>query len=317
MKILLWAEGSTRYAAILSERALPEGAEVIPVATEAEALAHADTADVILCWGGAYVGPLIKAGRSLRLIQAMGAGIEGLLAAGAAESPVPLANARGSNAPPIAEHVMALILAFSRSLHVAVRNQATHTWDPRACRGGEISGQSLGILGLGSIGLQTARLARALGMRVISLERPGRARPPEVDQLVADRITLCAESDYLLVAVPLTPETHRLVGEAELAAMKPSARLINISRGPTVDEQALIRALQEGRIAGAGLDVFETEPLPAESPLWDLPNVIITPHVAASSPRMMGVVMDLVAENLRRLAAGQPLLNLVDRQKGY
>jgi phosphoglycerate dehydrogenase-like enzyme len=213
--------------------------------------------------------------------------------------------------------VLALILAFSRSIHVAVRNQAAHNWNPRACRNTEIAGQTLGIIGLGSIGLETARRAKALGMNVISMERPGRARPAEVDRLVADKIALCAQSDFVLVATPLTPETRHIVGEAELAAMKPTAYLINISRGRCVDEQALIRAIQEGRIAGAGLDVTEVEPLPADSPLWDLPGVIITPHVAASSPHTMGHVMDLVAENLRRLAAGQPLLNLGDKQRGY
>ncbi|MFZ5824191.1 MAG: D-2-hydroxyacid dehydrogenase [Bacillota bacterium] len=317
MKIILWAEASPRYASILTARTLPEGAQVIPVTSQEEAMAHVDTAEVLICWGAAYPAPFISAAGNLRLIQAMGAGVEGLLEAGAAASPVPLANARGSNSAPIAEHVMALILAFARCLHVSIRNQAAHTWDPRASRGVEIAGQTLGILGLGSIGLDTARRARAMGMQVIGIERPGRERPPEVDRLVADRLALAAASDYLLVATPLTPETRHLVDEAVLGAMKPGAYLINVSRGQTVDEQALIRAIQEGRIAGAGLDVFETEPLPAESPLWDLPGVIITPHVAASSPRTMGVVMDLVAENLRRLAVGYPLLNLVDKQKGY
>ncbi len=317
MKILLWAEASPRYAAILTQRELPAGAEVVPVTSIDEAMEHAASTDVLIAWGGAYSAALLPHAPGLRLIQAMGAGVEGLLDAGAAASPVPLANARGSNSQPIAEHVLALILAFARGLHVAVRNQVTHTWNAKATRGVEIADQTLGVLGLGSIGLEAARRAKSLGMRVISLERPGRTQPPEVDRLVADKIALAAESDYLLVATPLTPETHQIVDAAMLAAMKPSAHLINISRGQTVDEAALIRAIQDGQIAGAGLDVTEVEPLPADSPLWDLPGVIITPHVAANSPHTMGRVMDLVAENLRRLAAGKPLLNLVDKQKGY
>jgi len=317
MKILIWADGGPRYASLLAARQLPPGAEVVTATTDDEALAHADTAEVLIGWGNARVGKLLPHAPHLRLIQAMGAGVEGMLANGAAESSVPLANAKGSNSEPIAEHVIGLVLAFARGLHIAVRNQAHHTWNSRAVRGVEIAGQTLGVLGLGSIGLETARRAKALGMRVVSLERPGRTRPPEVDRLVADKIALAAESDYLLVATPLTPETHQIIDEATLAAMKPSAYLINISRGQTVDEPALIRALQEGQIAGAGLDVTTVEPLPADSPLWDLPGVIITPHVAANSPRTMGRVMDLVAENLRRLAAGEPLLNLVDKQKGY
>lgn len=317
MKVLVWFDASARYAGMLRERGLPEGTELIPVTTEVEAMAHADTAEVLVCWGARYPGAFLKAARSLRLIQALGAGVDGLLAVGAGELPTPIATARGTNSAPIAEHVLALILAFARSIHVAARNQAAHSWNARACRNGEVAGQTLGIIGMGSIGVETARRARALGMRVISLERPGRARPAEVDRLVADRMALCAESDFVLVATPLTPETRQMIGEAELAAMKETAYLINIARGGCVDEQALIRALQDGRIAGAGLDVTEVEPLPGDSPLWDLPGVIITPHVAASSPHTMGRVMELVAENLRRLAKGEPVLNPVDKQRGY
>lgn len=317
MKVLVWFDASARYAGMLQERGLPEGTEVVAVTTEAEAMEHADTAEVLVCWGARYPGPFLRAARSLRLIQALGAGVDGLMDVGAGESPVPIATARGTNSAPIAEHVLALILAFTRHIHVAVRNQAAHSWNAKACPNGEVAGQTLGIIGMGAIGLDTARRAKALGMRVISLERPGRAKPAEVDQLVADRLALCAESDFLLVATPLTPETRQIIGEAELAAMKETACLINVSRGGCVDEQALIRALQEGRIAGAGLDVTEEEPLPADSPLWEIPGVIITPHVAASSPHTMGRVMDLVAENLRRLAKGEPVLNRVDKQRGY
>lgn len=183
MKVLVWFDASAKYAGMLQERQLPDGTEVIPVTSEAEAMAHADTAEVLVCWGAAYPGPFIRAARSLRLIQALGAGVEGLLAAGGLESPVPIANAKGTNSAPIAEHVLALMLAFTRSIHLAVRNQASHTWNSRACRNTEIAGQTLGIIGLGSIGRDTARRAKALGMKVISLERPGRARPPEVDRL--------------------------------------------------------------------------------------------------------------------------------------
>lgn len=316
VQVLVWFDASSKYAGMLRELS-PEGVEIVPVTNETEAMAYVDTAEVLVCWGAAYAGPFVRAAKSLRLIQALGAGVEKLLEAGAGQSPVPVANARGANSAPIAEHVLGLILAFCRSIHVAVRNQAAHSWNPKACRNKEIAGQTLGIIGLGSIGLETARRAKAMGMEVVSLERPGKAKPAEVDQLVADRAALCAQSDFVLVATPLTPETRHIVGEPELAAMKESAYLINVARGGCVDEQALIRAISEGRIAGAGLDVTEVEPLPAESPLWDLPGVIITPHVAAGSPNTMGRVMELVAENLRRLLAGEPVLNPVIKERGY
>ena len=312
MKIVLWAEASQRYSSILTARTLPEGARVIPVTSEEEAMAHVDSAEVLICWGAAYPGPFIRAARSLRLIQSMGVGVEGLLEAGAAASPVPLANARGGNSAPIAEHVMALILAFARCLHISIRNQAAHTWDPRVSRGVEIAGQTLGILGLGSIGLDTARRARAMGMRVISVERAGRERPPEVDQLVADKLALAAQSDYLLVATPLTPETQRLVDEAVLDAMKPGAYLINISRGPVMDTAAVVAALRAGRLGGAAMDVHDKQPLTGQEPVFDAPNLLLTPHVAGITATSMRAMSEGAVATVLALLRGERPANVVN-----
>ncbi|HEY3367566.1 MAG TPA: D-2-hydroxyacid dehydrogenase [Symbiobacteriaceae bacterium] len=317
MKIVVWAENAPRLAEKLAALPLPTGAELVAAVSEADALSHAPTADVLVAWGGSYAAPFASAAPRLRLVQSLGSGVEGILTPAFIGSPVPLANARGCNAPNMAEHTLALILALSRSLHAAVRNQQQQLWDMKSTRGGEIAGLTLGILGFGAIGQETARRARALGMRIAAVSRPGKPKPPEVDELVAGVGELAAVSDYFDVVVPLTRETTGLVGATELARMKPTAYLINVARGAVVDEPALIQALQEGRIAGAGLDVTVQEPLPAESPLWSLPNVLLTPHVAGGSPRVMDRVLDLVAENLVRLADGQPLLNLVDKRRGY
>lgn len=317
LNVLIWAENSPRYAEILKANHLPAGTSLSIARNEEEALPLAFQTNVLICWGYASTDRFCRAAPHLRLIHSMGSGVERLLTPALIESAVPVANARGSHALPIAEHALAMMLAFSRNLHVSIRSQMTRHWAKRAAVGGEISGKTLGILGMGAIGRATAVRARALGMRVLTLRRPGREMPVEADEAVDSVTALCAASDFLLLALPLTPQTRELIGERELAAMRPHTVLVNVSRGTTVDEPALIRALEEGRLGGACLDVTAVEPLPEESPLWAMPNVIITPHVAGSSPHFMERSMALIAGNLRRLAAGEPVGNLVDKRAGY
>jgi phosphoglycerate dehydrogenase-like enzyme len=204
-------------------------------------------------------------------------------------------------------------------------------WDLFA--GPEVRGQTMGIVGYGSIGREVGRLARAFGMRVLATKRRAEERRGTGYELpalgdpegtVPDQIfppsrlrEMLAQSDFVVLAVPLAPETEGLIGEGELRAMKPNAYLVNIARGPIVNEAALIRALQEGWIAGAGLDVFAQEPLPPDSPLWGMENVILSPHVAGFTIHYDERAADLFAENLRRYLAGEPLLNRVDRGRGY
>ena len=196
----------------------------------------------------------------------------------------------------------------------------------------ELRGSVLGVVGYGSIGREVGRLGQAFGMRVLALRRrSGRAEEGYVLEATGDRdgaipdhfyqtqdlCEMLGACDYVVVALPSTPDTYHTIGEAELRAMKPNAYLVNIARGALVDEEALIRALDEGWIAGAGLDVFEQEPLPADSPLWDLENALLSPHVAGFTPHYDDRAVALFAWNLARYVAGEPLLNLVDKAKGY
>ena len=243
--------------------------------------------------------------------------MEGLLTPGFAAGPVTLTNAQGIYATPIAEHVIALMLCFSRGLNYLIRNQEAREW--RHSRVVELSGSTLGIIGIGGIGNEVARRAKGLGMRVVATRR----RPDRPSEF-ADEVRgsealpwLLRESDYVALCAALTADTRHLIGAPELAMMKPGAYLINIGRGGLVDEAALVTVLREGRLAGAGLDVCSQEPLPGDSPLWDLPSVVITPHLAGSSPHSHGRLMDLFCENLRRYLGGEELLNVVDKAAGY
>ncbi|MFC2066354.1 D-2-hydroxyacid dehydrogenase [Chloroflexota bacterium] len=235
------------------------------------------------------------------------------------ESDVTITTGQGSHAEAVAEHTMALILMLARGMPCFSAQQLKHRWEKRL-QGVELSQSTLGLVGLGSIGKQIAHYAKAFGMRVIATRRTlPEAPPPEVDEMVPrERLDyLLKESDFLVLALSLTPDTLNLIGERELRLMKPSAFLINISRGGIIDEPALIRALQDQWITGAGLDVFQVEPLPADSPLWDMPNVIVTPHVGGYSPHFVEHANRLFMENLRRYLNGKPLLNVFDQTRGY
>jgi len=256
---------------------------------------------------------------ALRWLQQTGAGADWLLRAPAiAASDLILTNASGVHAIPIAEHILALMLTLSRRIHRFVKAQRDHEWVRRG-RLGELHGSTIGIVGLGAIGEKTAEKARGLHMRVLGLRRHAERTSPFVDQMYGPEglHELLGASDWVVLAAALTAETRHLIGEAELRAMKPSAYLINIARGGMIDEASLIRALEEGWIAGAGLDVFEQEPLGTDSPLWDMRNVVLTPHFAGATPHYTDRVIDIFTENLRRYGRGEPLLNQVDKTRGY
>jgi phosphoglycerate dehydrogenase-like enzyme len=231
-----------------------------------------------------------------------------------------LTTASGVHEIPITEHIVAMIHHFARGFHRAVRNQALGKWE--RFRADEALGKTVCMVGYGPIARRAATLCKALGMRVVAVrasiaeQQPGfeateRFYPP------AELNDVLAESDYVVVAAPRTPLTEKMIGREQLEAMKATAVLINISRGALVDEAALIEALQEGKIAGAGLDVFEQEPLPESSPLWQMPNVLITPHVSGSNPHYDRRVTDLFLDNLTRYLRGEPLRNQVDLERGY
>lgn len=257
----------------------------------------------------------------LRWIQFSSSGVGHLVRLmGLADSNVVITNVAGIHGAPLAEFVLLSMLFFARDLPRVLADQRLHRWDRFA--GQSLKGKTMGIIGLGGVGREVARLARAVGMRVIGTKRStDGAKPMEfgVDAIFPyDGLhSLLAGSDYLVLSVPLTPETDGLIGEPELASMKPGAVLINISRGAVVDETALIGALQSGQLRGAALDVFAVEPLPQDSPLWDIPNVLVTPHSMSTVTSENGAVVEIFVDNLRRYLAGQPLHHLFDRARGY
>ncbi len=231
-----------------------------------------------------------------------------------------LTNVSGIHAIPISEHILALMLAFARSLPASIRAEERHHWlDRGEKRTFELAGGTLLLVGVGAIGARTAQLAHALGMRVLGIRRHPAETTAGVDKMAGpgELAALLSEADFVVLTVPLTRETRGLIGERELKAMRPGAYIINIGRGGTIDEAALLQALRAGRIAGAGLDVFENEPLPADSPFWDMPNVIVTAHYAGATPLYNQRALDVFIENLRRYRAGEPLDNVVDKELGY
>jgi phosphoglycerate dehydrogenase-like enzyme len=264
----------------------------------------------------------------LRWLQYPGAGVDGLRASGLLEKqcPVIVTTANGIHAVTMSEYVFGSMLMFNWNWPQMVRLQDSHLWAKSAgwysLGGRELAGQTLGIVGVGSIGRRIAQMGRAFGMRVLGIRRSfsqEQAADPDLDQSYPPQRLreMLSQSDYVVVVVPLTASTEHLIGEEELRAMKSTAYLVNVARGRVVDEQALIRALREGWIGGAGLDVTETEPLPSHSPLYGLPNVILTPHIAGVSVHYEKRLAELFANNLRRYRAGQPLINRFDAERGY
>ncbi|MFC1532537.1 D-2-hydroxyacid dehydrogenase [Thermodesulfobacteriota bacterium] len=256
---------------------------------------------------------------NLRWAQQGGAGANWLIdAPNVVNSDMILTNASGLHAIPISEHILALIFALSRAIQIHTRSQIRGKWERRG-RVQEIDGAIMGLIGVGAIGEKTAEKAKGLNMRVLGLRRHPDRTSPFVDQMFGpDNLhELLSLSDWIVITAALTSETRGMIGEPEFKVMKPTSFIINIARGPIIQEKAMIMALMEKRITGAGLDVFETEPLPENSPLWGMKNVVITPHSAGFTPRYMERLLDIFTENLVRYQEGEPLINVVDKQLGY
>ena len=274
-----------------------------------------------LIGGGPVSADQLAAAPKLRWIQATSAGVEAFLTPELHERGIVLTNYSGINAPPIDDHVIALLLAFARGLKPLLARQFEHEWvEEEVPPTFEPAGQTLGIIGLGDIGEGVAQRAHGLGMRVLGLQRhPPDEPPPGVERVLpAEGLPeLLAASDHVVLCLPLTDATEGLIGRDELRQMKRSAYLYNIGRGGLIDQEALIAALRAGTIAGAGLDVVEPEPLPPDSPLWDLPSVLITGHTAGNSPQTGERGIELLVANVRHFLAGEPLRNEVDTRAGY
>ncbi|HEY8529910.1 MAG TPA: D-2-hydroxyacid dehydrogenase [Paenibacillaceae bacterium] len=293
------------------------GAEIIRARDEGELLSKTDDADVLLTWGGYQPVAFCGKARSLKWIHAISAGVDGLLSSDIAKMDVTITRTKDIHGIPIANHVLGFMLMFVRQFPLMFRQQQNKVWKKTA-DADELWGKTVGIIGLGSIGGEIARQCKLLGMRVLATKRTP-AQSPWVDELYPPEQTgeVFRQADFVVVALPLTPATTRIIGEKELRLMKKTAYFINIARGGVVDEDALIRVLREGAIAGAGLDVFEEEPLPPDSPLWEMPNVIITPHTAADSPLYMDRMIEVFCENLKRFIRGEKLLHEVDKNLRY
>jgi phosphoglycerate dehydrogenase-like enzyme len=266
-----------------------------------------------------------RAASKLRWIHSPAAAVHQFLFPELVNSEVILTNARDVHGPVVAEHVMALIFALAKQIPQAVRFQQQQIWGQEIVwrahpRPRELAGATLGLVGLGSIGRHVAKHGAALGMRTVCVrEHPEKAVPNFVDEVLpsSQLDQMLSRADYVVLAAPLTPATRHIIGREQLAQMKPDACLINVGRGPLIDESALVDALKEKRIGGAALDVFDKEPLPPDSPLWDLDNLLITPHTAGMTDKLWQRHYTLFAENLRRYVSGQPLLAVVDKKSGY
>jgi phosphoglycerate dehydrogenase-like enzyme len=265
------------------------------------------------------------AARELRWIHSPAAAVHQFMFPELVASDVILTNAREVHGTGVAEHVMALIFALAKRIPESVKFQEKRIWGQEILWNGgacplDIAGATVGVVGFGSIGSNVAKYSKAMGMKVIVVrERPGQSRPEFVDEeLPSSKLEeMLARADYVVLSPPLTPETRGMIGRERLAKMKSGAYLINVGRGPLIDEAALIDALRSHKIAGAALDVFDQEPLPADSPLWDLENLLITPHTAGMAGHLWQRHYDLFSENIRRFLNNEPLLGLVDKQRGY
>jgi phosphoglycerate dehydrogenase-like enzyme len=302
------------------ERRLP-GVRIADVDSDAR-LAE-EIADAEIFFGFHIPEPVFARAQRLRWIHSASAGIEANLFPALVESRVTLSNSTGLHETCIPEHVLALLFAFARNLPAAFRLKQAHRWDriEPLRRGGirEIAGSQLAVLGVGPIGRALVARAAGLGMRVRALRRHGERALPGAEQVVGPQglHALLGWAHFVVLAVPLTAETRHLIGAEELRAMRRDAFLINIARGEVIDQEALVAALRAGTIAGAGLDVTTPEPLPPDDPLWELPNVILTPHISGYMPGYFPAVLALFAENLARFVAGEPLRNVVDKRLGY
>lgn len=286
--------------------------------------------DILMSWS--ITPEQLASAKKLRWIHSPAAAVHRLMIPEVIESGITVTSARGVHGPVVAEHVMALVFALAKRLPSAMRYQVGKKWGQTLLwnenpRPREVAGSTLGIVGMGSIGTAVARLAAAVGMRVIAVRQNLTTNDRKVHERETSPVDsaygpeqledMLARCDYVVLAAPVTPQTKGMINAQRLAAMKQGAYLINVARGALIDEPALLAALRERRIAGAALDVFEQEPLAEESPFWMMDNVLITPHSAALTENLWDRHFQLLSQNLRRFTAGKPLLGLVDKARGY
>lgn len=317
LTLLVIADPTSYYLRLLEE--LPCTTRIVVGKTPeafVDAVADAD-AIVVAAGGNETFRALLPQAQRLRWVHSLSAGVESMMYPEFISHAVPLTNARGVFARSLGEYTLAAMLYFSKNLKRMREQQQAHQW--RQFDVEELHGQTLGIVGYGEIGRAAARLAKPFGMKILALKRRPESSDPLVDAVYTpDRLNeLMAVSDYVLVAAALTAETRGMVGAGALRCMKKTGVIMNMGRGPLIVEEDLVRALSEGWIRGAALDVFDVEPLPAGHPFYSLDNVLLSPHCADNIDGWMDLTMRFFVENFRRFAAGQPLENIVDKSKGY
>jgi phosphoglycerate dehydrogenase-like enzyme len=318
MKVVLTITEGSPHFGLLDDLELP-GMQIVTVSTPEELAAEIVDADVLY---GFPTADLLQRGKALRWIQSPSAGVNYLQhLAELVENDIVLTNTRGAHGPSIGEHTFALLFALTRHIPESIQAQRDHYWArPELYRTSrEMRGLTMGIVGFGAIGRAVAQRAKGFDMEILAVDpHPDPGAPFVADTWGMERLPdLLAQSDVVVVAAPLTAESYHVLDAAALAKMKPDAYLIVVSRGGIVDEDALADALEAGKLAGAGLDVTEVEPLPADSRLWDAPNIVITPHTAGDSSEKERRCVEILRENLVRFAHGETLMNLVDKRRGY
>ena len=311
--------GAPNAGAVPGIEKLPDSVQVRYVTQEADIASAVSGADVAFGWGfkSQLTKAVWRAGDALRWVHWCGSGVDSIVDEALVDSEVILTNSRGTVSRGMAEFTLALILAFAKKLPDTLRFQTHHQWTHQLNE--QIVGASALVIGVGSIGREIGRVLSAVGLEVDGMGRHRREWDADFRKIYAvDELdTRLPYYDYVVLILPSTSQTTHLFGAKQFDLMKSTARLINLARGTIVDERALIDALDRGDLAGAGLDVFESEPLPARSPLWDMKNVIVSPHVSGEFEGYEAVVADLFVENVRRYMSDEPLLNVIDKRIGF
>jgi D-2-hydroxyacid dehydrogenase (NADP+) len=316
-KILLAYDGAGLAEKLQS---VTDQAKIVPV-TRGSAMQEISDAD-------AYIGDItsaeVRAGKHLKWVGVMSAGVERVLfpsdgSSDLRQSNIILTNNKIVQGPEIADHALAMLLMMSRDLYVLYRNDQQQIWNPRSFHGIELRGKTALIVGVGGVGTQIAIRANAFGMHVIGVDPEDKPFLPFLDRVVKpDQFDeVIPKADVIFISAPDTPKSHKMMGTREFELMKKNSYFIAVSRGGIYNMGGLVRALDEKRLAGAGVDVTDPEPLPKDHPLWKFPNVIITPHIAGRSDEDTVRMVGTIQENIRRFVDGRPLINVVDKQKGY
>jgi phosphoglycerate dehydrogenase-like enzyme len=316
--ILVLADPNEPQLAMLNE--LRSSADIVAGNSPSAFEKAAPDASILFNWSGSLelLREVLNMSSKLQWMHSRSVGLERTLFPELSENSVTLTNGRGVYSASLGEFVLAAILYFAKDFRRMIRNQMARTWEQFDVVA--ISGQTVGIVGYGDIGRAVATRVRPMGMKVLALKRHVSGEPdPLIEQTYSPdrRIEMLARCDYVVVAAPLTQETRGMIAEPEFAAMKPAAVVINVGRGPVIKEDALISALSSGRIKGAGLDVFDEEPLPSEHPFYRMENVLLSPHCADHTSDWLEQAMRLFIDQYERFCSGQPLLYVVDKKLGY